>query len=102
MRSARAKRTRSRPGWRGRRALRSAQVLDDVVNSQLRLVPHLSAEARRESADYLAELVMLAQVYRHFAAGWISRHELEHRGNAAMHRLAGLRSPSGQQLAERE
>jgi hypothetical protein len=34
---------------------------------------------------------MLAQSYRHFAAGWISRRELERRGLNTMRRLAVLR-----------
>jgi hypothetical protein len=36
---------------------------------------------------------MLAQSYRHFAAGWITRRELERRGTVTMERLAELRKP---------
>lgn len=82
-------------GRRVKRALRSAQVLDQVVEAQLALVSRLPEESRRRAADYLAELVMLAQNYRHFAAGWISRKELERRGAATMQRLTELRRPHG-------
>lgn len=68
-------------------------MLDDVVANQLALVSRLPEDSRRRAADYLAELVMLAQSYRHFAAGWISRKELERRGAVTMDRLAELRRP---------
>ena len=80
-------------GRRVKRALRSAQVLDEVVAAQLALVSRLPEDSRRRAADYLAELVMLAQSYRHFAAGWITRRELERRGTVTMERLAELRKP---------
>jgi hypothetical protein len=80
-------------GRRARRALRSAQVLDEVVEAQLALVSRLPEDSRRRAADYLAELVMLAQSYRHFAAGWITRRELERRGATTMERLTELRRP---------
>lgn len=54
-------------------------MLDEVVDAQARLLPELSEETRRRSADYLAELVSLSQAYRHFATGWISRAELRRR-----------------------
>ncbi|MCI2422279.1 hypothetical protein MOQ72_33090 [Saccharopolyspora sp. K220] len=76
------------PSWRRARARRYAQVLDEVVNSQLELLPRLPAYLRQRCADHLAELVLLGQAYRHFAAGWISHRELEHRGRATLHRLA--------------
>jgi hypothetical protein len=69
-------------------------VLDEVVAGQLALVSRLPEDSRRRAADYLAELVMLAQSYRHFAAGWITRRELEHRGTVTMDRLAELRRPT--------
>src|SRR5437764_9610527 len=78
-------------GWRARRALHAASMLDEVVDSQLPLLAALPEASRRRSASYLAELVMLAQAYRHFAAGWIDRRELERRGNAAVTRLNALR-----------
>lgn len=81
-------------GWRSRRvarALESARVIDDVVNNQLMLVSGLSEDGRRRAADFLAELVMLAQAYRHFAAGWITHRELERHGIETMRRLAVIR-----------
>ena len=83
-------------GRRAKRALRSAQVLDEVVEAQLALVARLPEDSRRRAADYLAELVMLSQSYRHYAAGWISRKELETRGAATMQRLTQLRRPHEQ------
>jgi hypothetical protein len=80
-------------GRRAKRALRSAQVLDEVVATQLALVSRLPEDSRRRAADYLAELVMLAQSYRHYAAGWIPRKELERRGAQTMERLTELRRP---------
>ena len=83
--------------WHSRRALQAAEMLDEVVDSQLPLVTELSEESRRRSAEYLSELVMLAQDYRHFAAGWIDQAELERRGNATVARLEVLskhRSPA--------
>ena len=76
---------------RASRALDSARVLDEVVANQLALVSRLPEEGRRRAADYLAELVMLAQAYRHYAAGWISRRELEERGLRTMSTLADIR-----------
>ena len=76
---------------RARRALDSARVIDEVVNNQLMLVSRLPEERRRRAADFLAELVMLAQAYRHYAIGWISRRELERRGMETMRRLSVIR-----------
>jgi hypothetical protein len=78
-------------GRRVKRALDSARVLDEVVANQLSLVSRLPEDGRRRAADFLAELVMLATAYRHFAAGWISRRELERRGQHTMRRLAVIR-----------
>src|SRR5205085_4900067 len=44
---------------RRRRALRSARVLDEVVNDQVALLPQLPEEVRLRYAEHLAELVML-------------------------------------------
>ncbi|WP_253671418.1 hypothetical protein [Streptoalloteichus tenebrarius] len=97
---------RHRLGWRARRAIRAATLLDRVVDSQLPLVTGLPEASRRHSADYLAELVMLAQAYRHYAAGWIDRRELDRRGRAAVARLDQLRrerpSASPEQLTEQD
>ncbi|RJQ73259.1 hypothetical protein D5S17_24955 [Pseudonocardiaceae bacterium YIM PH 21723] len=81
-----------RIGWRAKRAVRAAELLDELVDGQLPLLAGLSEASRRRSADYLAELVLLAQAYRHYAAGWISRKELERRGRLAVLRLDDLRS----------
>lgn len=69
----------------------SARVIDEVVNNQLMLVSRLPEDGRRRAADFLAELVMLAQSYRHYAAGWIGRRELENRAMETMRRLSVLR-----------
>lgn len=66
------------------------------MEAQLALVARLPEDSRRRAADYLAELVMLSQSYRHYAAGWISRKELETRGAATMQRLTRLRRPHEQ------
>ena len=76
---------------RARRAVESARVLDEVVANQLSLVSRLPEEGRRRASDFLAELVMLASAYRHYAAGWISRRELEQRGKVTMNTLALIR-----------
>jgi len=83
-----------------RRALESARILDHVVNSHLALVSRLSEDARRRAADFLAELVMLAESYRHYAAGWISRRELDRRGAHTMRRLAAIRRRRGESAAQ--
>lgn len=92
------------PRWRARRAQRSAELLDEVVDAQLPVLSSLTEDSRRRAADYLAELVMLAQAYRHYAAGWIDRRELEHRGNDAVGRLNAMRQqrPSAAQFTERD
>jgi hypothetical protein len=89
---------------RARRALDSARVIDEVVNGQLALVARLPEDSRRRASDFLAELVMLAQAYRHYAAGWIDRRELERRGLCTMQRLAEIRRrrPSEAQFTERD
>lgn len=89
---------------RAKRALDSARVLDEVVANQLALVSRLPEDGRRRAADFLAELVMLAQAYRHYAAGWISRRELEQRGLNTMQRLAVIRRSrsSAAQFTERD
>lgn len=86
------------PRWRARRALRTAQLLDEVVDSHLPWLPGLPEEHRRRSADYLAELVMLAQAYRYYAVGWIDRAELDRRGRATLARLDQLRRERDAQL----
>jgi hypothetical protein len=89
-------------GWRARRALCTAQLLDEVVDGQLPLLAALPEARRRRSADYLAELVLLAQAYRHYAAGWIDRRELERRGHGVLGRLTVLRMQPAAQVTERD
>jgi hypothetical protein len=85
---------RSRPGGRrSRRALAAANMLDEVVNSQLALLAGLPERSRRRSANYLAELVMLAQAYRHYANGWLDRKELDRRSRVALSKLDNFRGP---------
>lgn len=90
--------------WRARRALRAAATLDEVVDSQLPLLAGLPERGRRRSASYLAELVMLAQAYRHYAAGWIDRRELDRRSQQTMRRLSNFRHqhPSTAQFTEQD
>lgn len=75
-----------------RRALESARLIDDVVAAQLPLVARLPEDRRRGAADHLAELVLLAQSYRHHAHGWIGKRELDARARATGARLATLRA----------
>ncbi|MGQ0839933.1 hypothetical protein [Actinokineospora sp.] len=91
-------------GRRARRALAAAHVLDEVVASHLALVSRLPEASRRRGADYLAELVLLAQAYRHYAQGWIGKRELERRGRFATGQLAELRRmrPSAAHLTEQD
>ncbi|MBW4719517.1 hypothetical protein KZQ38_20210 [Saccharothrix sp. SC076] len=77
--------------WRARRALKAARMLDEVVDTQLPLLASFDEDRRRRSADYLAELVKLAQDYRYYAHGWIDAAELDRRGHRAMDRLSRLR-----------
>lgn len=89
-------------GRRAHKALAAARMLDGIVDSQLSLLPGLPEAGRRRSASYLAELVMLAQDYRHYAAGWIDRSELERRSRRTMRRLDHFRHrhPSAAQYTE--
>ncbi len=88
--------------WRARKALQAAAMLDQIVDSQLPLLAGLPEAGRRRSAGYLAELVLLAQDYRHYAAGWLARNELEQRAKHAVGRLDGYRThhPSTAQFTE--
>src|SRR5690606_15996685 len=73
-------------GRRCERALRSAEALDEIVDSEV-LLPALPEERRRRAADRLAELVLLSQAYRHYANGWLSWRELQRRSKAVLLRL---------------
>ncbi|MGW5050839.1 hypothetical protein [Actinokineospora sp. NPDC004072] len=79
---------------RARRALASARVLDDVVESQLALVARLPEPGRARAAEHLAEMVLLAQAYRHYAQGWIDRRELDRRARATADKLVLMRDPN--------
>lgn len=93
-----------RLGRGAQRALAAARALDDVVTDQLPVVARLPEDLRVRAADYLTELVMLAQAYRHYAQGWISRNELERRGRATTERLAEMRRsrPATAHLTEQD
>ncbi|RKT51888.1 hypothetical protein [Saccharothrix australiensis] len=77
--------------WRTRRALKAARMIDEVVDTQLPLLASFDEERRRRSADYLAELVKLAQDYRYFAHGWIDAKELDRRGRVVVANLTRMR-----------
>lgn len=102
MKSSGMRRMGLRSTWRSRRALRYAQILDDIVDSQVTVLPYLPEAQRQRSADYLAELVSLAQAYRHFAAGWISRGELQRRARESLGHLEAIRRSRTEQLTEHE
>lgn len=92
--------TRSRPqrrftpslvaGRRLRQATATADLLDHIVDRDLELVRALPPHQRSRPADKLAALVLLAQAYRHYAAGWISRRELQRRSRAIFTQLTDL------------
>jgi len=96
----------NRPSRRARRALDSARLLDQMVADHMPLMARLSDEAsRHRTADFLAEIVLLSQAYRHHAAGWISRREFERRGEGHLSRIAVIRrrsSLSSAQFTERD
>jgi hypothetical protein len=81
-----------------KRALRAARMLDEVVDTQLPFLASFDEQRRRRSANYLAELVKLAQDYRYFAQGWIDAEELERRGQDAMAALNRLREDPSARL----
>lgn len=84
---------------RTRRALKAARMIDEVVDTQLPLLAAFDEQRRRHSADYLAELVKLAQDYRYFANGWIDAKELDRRGKRAVAELTRLRTGRSSRLA---
>ncbi|GGP38037.1 hypothetical protein GCM10010185_06810 [Saccharothrix coeruleofusca] len=67
-------------------------MLDQVVDTQLPLLASFDEQRRRRSADYLAELVKLAQDYRYYANGWIDGRELDRRGRRVVTQLTHLRA----------
>jgi hypothetical protein len=66
-------------------------MLDAVVDSHLPFVARLPEVSRSRAAEFLAELVTLAQSYRYYASGWITRRELEGRSMRTMRRLSTIR-----------
>lgn len=85
---------------RARRALDSARMLDQMVADHLPVMARLPEASRRRVADFLAELVLLSQAYRHHAAGWISRRELQRRGEGHVSRIAVIRRRSSLSSAQ--
>ncbi|WP_207894498.1 hypothetical protein [Tamaricihabitans halophyticus] len=75
-----------------RHARRAACVLDELVESQVELLPRLPEHRRAVAAEYLAELAMLADAYRYYGQRWIDREELERRGHSAIDRLDTLQT----------
>ncbi|MEV4649227.1 hypothetical protein [Saccharopolyspora sp. NPDC049357] len=75
------------PRSRRDRALASARLLNEIVDGHLESMRQLPPELREPYAEHLAELVMVAQAYRHYAAGWISRRVLHRRARAALRRM---------------
>ncbi|MFI9008689.1 hypothetical protein ACIGNX_15820 [Actinosynnema sp. NPDC053489] len=86
---------------RVKQALDAARMLDEVVDTQLPFLATFDEHRRRRSADYLAELVKLADDYRCFANGWIDAGELERRGRDAVAAMDRLRDdPSSRLVAD--
>ncbi|MCP2332927.1 hypothetical protein [Actinoalloteichus caeruleus] len=81
--------------WSAWRARRTARALDRIVRGQLPLVRRLDQPGAHRTADYLAEIVLLAQAYRNFADGWIDRTELDRRGRRCLARIEALREEVG-------
>jgi hypothetical protein len=71
-----------------RRAAATAELLDRIVDRDVALVRALPVHRRHRPVEKLAALVMLAQAYRHYANGWISRAELRRRSRATFDMLA--------------
>ncbi|GAB3674535.1 hypothetical protein [Saccharopolyspora tripterygii] len=90
------------PRSRRDRALASARLLDEIVDDHLQSMRQLPPDVREPYADHLAELVMVAQAYRHYAAGWISRRELQRRARAALRRMDGPNGLAPVQLVDGE
>ncbi len=77
---------------RHRRAMtREADYLDDLVDAELEFMRQLPADQRDRPAQALALLVLLAQDYRHYGQGWISRRELRRRVDRTLTDLDALR-----------
>jgi len=85
--------TRSPLGWlrRTRTARWDADFLDGLVDTELAYVRRLPVHLRARPVEMLAVMAMLAQDYRHYAQGWISRRELRHRAQRAVGDLDAMR-----------
>jgi hypothetical protein len=70
-----------------RQAAATAQLLDRIVDRDLELVRALPVHERARPVEKLVALVMLAQAYRYYAAGWIGRRELRRRSRATFDQL---------------
>lgn len=70
-----------------RRSADTAALLHRIVDRDLALVRALPEHLRARPAHRLANLVLLAQAYRHHAAGWIGRRELRRRSRAILDEL---------------
>jgi hypothetical protein len=66
-------------------------MLDQMVAAHVRLVPRLPEAQRARTADYLAELVILGDIYRRYARGWISRKEMDQQALRQSRKLDELR-----------
>ena len=73
-----------------RRAAATAALLDRIVDRDLVLLRALPIHQRARPVEKLAALVMLAQTYRHYAAGWIGRAELRRRSRVTFDQLTAL------------
>lgn len=73
-----------------RRAAHTADLLDRIVDRDVQLVRDLPVHLRNRHVDKLAAMVMLAQAYRHYANGWITRPELRRRSHATFQVLAAF------------
>ncbi len=76
---------------RRRTVAREADFLNDLVDGELEFMRQLPTDLRAGPTEALAILVMLAQDYRHYAQGWISRRELRRRVERALTDLDALR-----------
>lgn len=76
---------------RSRTARLEADFLDHLVDVELEFIRRLPVHLRSRPAEALAVLVMLAQGYRHYAQGWISRRQLRCRVEGALADLDVLR-----------
>jgi len=73
-----------------RQAAATAELLDRIVDRDLALVRALPVHQRGRPVEKLAALVMLAQAYRHYGNGWISRRELRRRSRVTFDELSAF------------